>query len=118
MSPQAEQVERELLALGFRTYPRGLANGLAFASITALFMWPRFPHVFLAAWLAVFVVLQLTRLAIARAFLRASPPASSFPRWTRLAALGYGAVGLAWGVLGAAAIHFALEDRVFVLWIG
>ncbi len=27
MSPKQEHVERELLTIAFRTYPRGLANG-------------------------------------------------------------------------------------------
>src|SRR5258706_577683 len=31
MSPKAEHVSRELLAIGFRAYPRGLANGFLFA---------------------------------------------------------------------------------------
>src|SRR6266480_4189026 len=118
MSPKSEHVERELLTLGFRAYPRGLVNGFAFACITLVLMWEKMPHPFLEVWLAVFVVFLGVRFAIATVFLSASQPAESFPRWTRLAALGYGATGLAWGMLGAASIHFAFEEKVYILWIG
>jgi signal transduction histidine kinase/ActR/RegA family two-component response regulator len=118
MSPQSEQVERELLALGFRTYPRGLANGFMFACLTVALMWPKLPHEFLAAWLAVFAAFLGLRLSIGRAFLRSAQPASTFRRWTLMAATGYGLTGLAWGTLGVAAIHFAFEEKLYILWIG
>jgi signal transduction histidine kinase len=118
MSPKSEQIERELLTLGFRTYPRGLANGFVFASMTAALMWLRLPHAFLVGWLAVVVAIQFARLAMARAFLHRDAPPSTFARWTRLAAIGYGATGLAWGVLGAAAIHFAFDEKLYILWVG
>jgi two-component system, sensor histidine kinase len=117
MSPKSEQVEREILALGFRTYPRGLANGFVFACMSAALMWPKLPHAFLGTWLAMFVVFLATRLAIARAFLAADQPPDAFPLWTRRAAIGYGATGLAWGILGAAAIHYAFEEKLYILWV-
>ena len=118
MSPKQEHVERELLTIAFRTYPRGLANGFVFGLFTVVWMWPQLPHLFLVSWTGALAALQLTRLALSRAFLRRIQPAASFAGWTRLAAAGYGAVGFAWGVLGAAAIHFAFEEKVYILWIG
>ncbi|MBC8022697.1 MAG: response regulator [Burkholderiales bacterium] len=117
MSPKSEHVEREILALGFRTYPRGLANGFVFACMSAALMWPNLPHAFLGAWLVMFVVFLATRLAIARAFLAADQPPDTFPLWARRAAIGYGATGLAWGILGAAAIHYAFDEKLYILWV-
>ena len=118
MSPKSEQVERELLTIGFRAYPRGLVNGFFFASVTITIMWVKMPHDFLAAWLALFVAVLGLRLAMARVFLARAQPAETFPTWTRRAAIGYGATGLMWGLLGAASIHFAFEEKVYILWVG
>ncbi|HUQ29048.1 MAG TPA: ATP-binding protein [Usitatibacter sp.] len=117
MSPQSEQVERELLSIGFRTYPRGLANGLVFAVFTCAFMWPILAHDFLAGWLACFVGVLTLRFAISRGFLSREQPAGSLRRWTWRAAVGYGATGLLWGVLGAATIHYAFEEKIYGLWV-
>ena len=118
MSPKQEHVERELLTIGFRTYPRGLANGFVFGVFTAVWMSAHLPMLFLVSWIFALGILQMTRLALSRAFLRRIQPAASFAAWTRLAAAGYGAVGFAWGVLGAAAIHFAFEEKIYILWVG
>jgi len=118
MSPKQEHVERELLTIAFRTYPRGLANGFMFGLFTIYFMWGKLPHALLLSWIGAFAALQVARLALSRAYLRRIQPVRSFAGWTRLAAAGYGAVGLAWGTLGAAAIHFAFEEKIFILWIG
>src|SRR5690349_5335773 len=117
MSPKSEHVLRELLTIGFRAYPRGIANGTLFASLTLLFFWPRFSHAFLALWFACFAAFALARLAVARSFLRLEPPAAELDRWARYAALGYGATGLTWGILGAAALPMAHGDPMYALWI-
>ena len=50
MSPKSEQVERELLTMGFRAYPRGLVNGFAFEEKVYI-LWVGF-------LIALFAVLQ------------------------------------------------------------
>src|SRR6185369_719318 len=99
MSPKLERVERELLAMGFRAYPRGLLNGFVFACLTVALMWPGLPHSLLEAWFAGFIAIGLCRLAMARAFVATPPEAIDHRRWKRLAAFGYASVGFAWGVL-------------------
>jgi signal transduction histidine kinase/CheY-like chemotaxis protein len=116
MSPKSEHVSRELLAIGFRAYPRGLTNGFLFACLTMALFWPRLPHGFLAAWYAVYAAILAARLALARAFLRSTPPAEQFDEWTRYAALGFAATGLAWGTLGAAAMHLAPGETLYAVW--
>jgi signal transduction histidine kinase len=118
MSPKSERVARELLAIAFRAYPRGLVNGFLFAILSVAFMWPQLPHAFLSAWLASVFGIAVGRLALSRAFLRTQPPAAKLGDWTRYAAVGYGATGLAWGVLGGAAIHFAPDTHIYIYWIG
>jgi signal transduction histidine kinase len=117
MSPKSEHVARELLAIGFRAYPRGLLNGFLFACVTVALLWEALPHGFLTVWSGVFLALIFGRLALARAFLRGTPRAEELDDWVRYAAIGFGAVGLAWGVIGAAAIHFAYENRLYTLWV-
>ena len=118
MSPKLEQVERELLAIGFRAYPRGLLNGFVFACLTVWLMWPRIPHELLEGWFAGFAVIAMCRLAIARAFAATAPEAIDNRRWKRRAAFSYGATGFAWGVLACCAIHFAPGIHIFTLWVG
>jgi len=118
MSPKLEQVERELLAIGFRAYPRGLLNGFVFACLTVALMWPRLPHSLLEAWFAGFIAIGLARLAISREFAATPPQAIDHLRWKRLAAFGYGGTGFAWGLLGCCAIHFAPGVYIFTLWVG
>jgi signal transduction histidine kinase/CheY-like chemotaxis protein len=121
MSPTTakfDHIQREVLAVGFRAYPRALLNGCLFACLTVAYMWADFPRAFLVAWLTTFFALAAARLAIARAFLRFDPTAVHLARWTRYAALGYASTGLAWGILGAAAIHFAFDKHNYILWIG
>ena len=90
MSPKSEQVERELLAIGFRAYPRGLLNGFVFACLTIWLMWPRMPHQLLGGWFAGFATIALCRLAIARAFhvvyardAESRPEARQFVEWVQ-----------------------------------
>jgi len=116
MSPKSEHVLRELLTIGFRAYPRGLANGILFASVTTALLWDGMPHGMLAVWLACFVTLVTARFGIARSFLRAAPPAEELERWARRAAFGYGATGFAWGLLAAAAMIFAPQVPLYSLW--
>jgi signal transduction histidine kinase/ActR/RegA family two-component response regulator len=118
MSPQSEQVARELLAIGFRAYPRGLVNGLLFACLSVALMWPEMPHAFLLGWVAAFVVVLFFRLGIARAYLRSQATAAQLEGWTRLAAVGYGITGLAWGTLGAVAIRLGAGLPTYPLWVG
>ncbi len=117
MSPNSEQVLRELLTISFRSAPRGIVNGLLFASISLALMWPHMPHAFLAVWVACFAAFALARLRLARAFLREHQPAARLKRWARYGALGYAATGLAWGFLGVGALHFAPGEPVYVLWV-
>ena len=95
MSPKSEQVERELLAIGFRAYPRGLLNGFVFACLTIWLVWPRMPHQLLGGWFAGFATIALCRLAIARAFAATAPGAIDTRLWKRRAAFSYGATGFA-----------------------
>jgi signal transduction histidine kinase len=118
MSPKSERVERELLAIGFRAYPRGLLNGFVFACLTIWLMWPRLPHSLLEAWFAGFIAIALCRLAMARAFVATAPEAIDHGRWKRRAAFAYGATGFAWGALGSCAILFAPGVNIFTLWVG
>jgi signal transduction histidine kinase/ActR/RegA family two-component response regulator len=115
MSARPEQVLYELLARGFRAYPRGILNGFLFGILIVVFVWPRLPHGFLVAWLAVGFALGLARLRLSRGFMRSRPPAGELDKWTRYAAIGYGATGLMWGVMGAATIHFAADARQYIL---
>jgi signal transduction histidine kinase len=116
MSPKSEHVERELLNIGFRAYPRGLANGFIFASLSVMLMWEHMPHGLLLAWLAGFCLLLGWRYALARAYLRKVQPVASFARWVRLAAVAYGGTGFMWGILCAGAIHFAFDEKIYMLW--
>jgi signal transduction histidine kinase/CheY-like chemotaxis protein len=118
MSPKSEQVERELLAIGFRAYPRGLLNGFVFACLTIWLVWPRMPHQLLGGWFAGFATIAMCRLAIARAFAATAPGAIDTRLWKRRAAFSYGATGFAWGLLACCAIHFAPGVHIFVLWVG
>src|SRR2546423_4028884 len=107
MAASSEHVTRELLALGFRSYPRSILMGFAFACLTVAFVWPGLPHDFLVVWLAALVPISMARLWTARAFLADPAPDGRLPGWVARAALCYGVTGVAWGVLGGAAIHFA-----------
>jgi signal transduction histidine kinase len=100
-------VARELLALGFRSYRRSVVTGFAFAAFIVAFMWPDIPHDFLLAWLFAVGLTSVARLTIAHEFNKAGPPDADLPRWTRLGAIGYGSIGLCWGVIGAASLHYA-----------
>src|ERR1700674_1933828 len=106
MSQKSEHVAYEILALGFRSYPRSVLSGFGFACLVVAYMWPGMPHTFLAAWLGSIVAISVLRLWLSHAFMRARPPADELGKWRRYAALVYGCTGLAWGILGAAAIHF------------
>ena len=116
MSARAQQVFQEILARGFRAYPRGIVNGFLFAGLTAAFVWPVVAHELLVGWLAASVAIAGYRWSLARQFLRAHPAAGELGRWARRAAVGYGATGLLWGILGAACIHYAPDAREYILW--
>src|SRR5258705_2056055 len=118
MSPKSVRVERELLAIGFRAYPRGLLNGFVFACLTVALMWPRLPHELLAGWFAGFIAIGLCRLAISRAFIALPAGTADVASWKLRAAASYGATGLAWAALGCSAIHFAPGVYIFTLWVG
>jgi signal transduction histidine kinase len=118
LTPKSEHVAYEILAVGFRSYPRSVFMGFAFASLMAAFTWPGLPHVFLVAWLAAIFALALLRLRLSSAFLQSRPPASELGRWVRQAAFAYGATGIAWGILGAAAIYFAPTRIEYIEVIG
>jgi signal transduction histidine kinase len=118
MSPKQEHVERELLTIAFRATPRGVTIGFVFACSSIAFMWRDVPHTFLFSWLGAFACLGLVRIALARAFVRALQPASSFRAWVRLSAATYGLIGFAWGSLAGGAIHYAFEHREYLTWIG
>src|SRR5258708_5821139 len=115
MSARPEQVFHEILARGFRGYPRGIVNGFVFAIFTVAFVWQGLPHEFLLVWFAVGLAVAAYRLSIARAFLRVQPTGPELNRWGRKAAIGYGGTGLLWGSLGAACIHFAPQAREYIL---
>jgi two-component system, sensor histidine kinase len=115
MSARPELVLHEILARGFRAYPRGIFNGLLFATLTAAFVWPRVPHAFLIAWLCCCMAVALSRISVARGFLRAVPAPEDLPVWARRAAIGYGGTGLLWGIMGAACIHYAPDAREYIL---
>src|SRR5258708_12488670 len=112
--PKSEQVAYEILAVGFRSYPRSVFMGFAFASLMAAFTWPGLPHAFLVTWVAAIFALALLRLRLSSAFLQSRPPATELGRWLRQAAFAYGATGIAWGVLGAPAIYFAPPPIAYI----
>src|ERR1700752_1793759 len=116
MSPKSEHVARELLAIGFRAYPRNLANGFLLALTSVALMWPEVPHELLLAWLCLFALLIPVRLGIARAFLRVPPAATHLARWTNRAAIAYGAGGALWGVLGETALYYGTAEPLYALW--
>ncbi len=118
MSARPGDVLHEILARGFRGYPRGILNGFVFAGMTVAFVWERLPHGFLIAWMACGLALAYARYSLSRAFLRTPPPAAELRRWVRYAALGYGATGFMWGVMGAACIYFAPDAREYILVVG
>ncbi|MEP7068115.1 MAG: hybrid sensor histidine kinase/response regulator [Usitatibacter sp.] len=116
MSAKAEHVFHEILARGFRAYPRGIVNGFVFAALTIAFAWSALPHEFLLGWFAAGLAVAFGRLAISRAFER-SPPTTmaQMDACARRAAIGYGGTGLLWGIMGAACIHYAPEAREYIL---
>jgi len=116
MESRALQVQHELIALGFRAYPRALLTMLGFAVITVGFFWKAFDHRLLLAWMAIFVVVGIARLALARAFKRAQPLPEDSGRWLRRSAMATGATGLLWGALGAVAITLAPTDAIYPMW--
>src|SRR5260221_10996889 len=81
MSARPEQVFHEILARGFRGYPRGIVNGFVFAIFTVAFVWQGLPHEFLLGWFAVGLAVAAYRLSIARAFLRGQPTGPERNRW-------------------------------------
>ena len=111
MSPKSEHVARELLAIGFRAYPRNLSNGFMFALLTVALMWPGVPHDLLLAWLCVFAMLILVRFAMAHAYLGSPPPGAQLDAWASRAALMYGSAGLLWGTIGAAGLHYGVGEE-------
>ena len=115
MPSKSEQIAYELLALGFRAYPRSVFNGFAFACLTVIYVWPGVPHRFLAAWLGAVILVALARLWIARVFLRSRPSAGELRKWTAYGAIGYGVTGLLWGGLGAACIYYAAPRIEYIL---
>ncbi|HEX7559943.1 MAG TPA: hybrid sensor histidine kinase/response regulator [Usitatibacter sp.] len=115
---KSRYVQYEVLAIGYRAYPRALLNGCVFACITVALEWPALPQAFLVGWLVAFIAIAAARLALARAFLRSAQAADELASWTRYAALGYAGAGLAWGALGAAAIHFTQGmSPLYPMWI-
>src|SRR5260221_2718894 len=115
MSARPDQVFHEILARGFRGYPRGIVNGFVFAIFTVAFVWQGLPHEFLLVWFAVGLAVAAYRLSIARAFLRVQPTGPELNRWGRKAAIGYGGTRVLWGSLGGACIHFPPHARAYIL---
>jgi len=117
MAAASERVLREVLTIGFRAYPRAGVHGILFASLTVALMWDAFSHAFLAGWLAVFAAAILARFGISRAFFRADPQGPELARWIRIGTAGLAVTGLAWGVLGVAAIGRTPEEPLYAIWI-
>jgi signal transduction histidine kinase/CheY-like chemotaxis protein len=104
-SPRSAHVLSELLSVGYRAYPRSLANGVIFALLAAWFLRNILPLGFLLQWLGFVVALNIARLALSRRYLRLPQANEMLRTWVWRAAAGYALSGLAWGVLGASLIH-------------
>ena len=116
MSPSPQRVLREVLTIGFRSYPRAIGHGILFAILTMALMWDGMAHAFLAGWFLAFLAALALRLAIARRFFRAEPRDEELASWVRLSAIGVGTTGLVWGILGAVAIGHAPSVPLYAMW--
>src|SRR5512135_2567676 len=113
MASKPQRVLREVLTIGFRSYPRAAGHGIVFAVLTLALMWDGIWHPFLVAWFVTFLAALGLRLAIARAWFRAEVKEEDLERWLRLTLVGVGITGLAWGVLGVVAIQHAPEAPLY-----
>ncbi|HUI99765.1 MAG TPA: hybrid sensor histidine kinase/response regulator [Usitatibacter sp.] len=117
MGPSPQRVLREVLSIGFRSYPRALGHGVVFAVLTVALMWDGIPHAFLVGWFGAFLLAVALRLVVARAFFRARPKDEELGRWIRLAGVGVGVTGLVWGIAGVVAIQHAPETPLYAIWV-
>ena len=117
MAPSQPRVLREVLTIGFRSYPRAAGHGVLFAILTVALMWDGIWHAFLGVWLAAFLCALGLRLAISRAWFRVRPADAQLEHWLRLTVVGVGITGLAWGVLGVVAIQHAPEAPLYAIWV-
>ena len=116
MASREVEVQHELVAIGFRAYPRALGTMLGFAAITVAFFWREFEPTFLLGWFAVFVAVGLVRLGVARAFFRQHAPVPDPEAWLRRSAIVTGATGLMWGVLAGVALTHAPAQGLYAMW--
>src|SRR6478735_6856363 len=116
MAGRMQQVEHELLALGFRGYPRALLSSLGFGMLTFLFVWPALDKRFLVAWLVGFLAICLLRLEMSQAFFKLPAPIADPVLWARRMAYVTGVQGLWWGVLAGAALVLTPAEPVYSIW--
>ena len=117
MAATSLQVQHELLAIGFRAYPRGLLSAVAFAALTVALVWPRMGHPLLLVWLGCFCLIAYARYAFAQWFLRVPKPVPDPERWVRRAAFAITGTGIAWGVMGVAAVLITPDVPLYIMWI-
>ncbi len=100
----AEVVDRELLELVFESAPRAMVSGVLFAAVCAYVLRESLTAPFALAWLGAVFVINASRAALASAYFRSNRAPGDLARWRRRAVIGYACVGMAWGVMIAAAI--------------
>ena len=88
-------------------YMRAIAVATPFAILAVWVLRNTLPHMFLAAWVAGFLAINLVRCMAARKFAATAPEDRNERVWALRAIAGHGLGGSMWGILGAATIVLA-----------
>ncbi len=99
---RALEIDRRVYAERVRLFYRQLRAALGASTVIATLLvavlWSESgPSMRLLSWISIMILVQLARLLLHTAFVRASPDVESAPGWARLAVISTAASGLGWG---------------------
>lgn len=94
----ARRVFAERVNLFYRQLRVALAASVVIAGLLVLVLWSESgPSMRLLGWISAMILIQLARLLLHAAFVRAAPGIESARTWARLAVISTAASGLCWG---------------------
>ena len=113
--PAEDQVLGQVLEQHFGAYQRALLIASLFALLSVWLLRHALPPLFLAAWVAYFVGINVVRIVMGRSYRQAPESSRDEQRWRVVALTAHATGGSAWGILGAATIMFKPESPEYTL---